>query len=72
METGAAVSVKINAIRLSLEFGLKSRKPAGKPHLTQAMRKKRLKFAKRHDSWDMDIEIQTFLFQQKHPHFGIS
>ena len=65
MEIGTAVSTKTIQRRSSLEFGLKSCKPARKPSLTQAMKKKRLDFVKRHAGWDIDIEIGTF-------HFNIS
>ena len=40
IDTGAAVCTKTIQRRLSLEFGLKSCKPARKPRLTEAMKKK--------------------------------
>ena len=52
IDTGTVVSTKTIQRRLSLEFGLKSRKPARKPRLTEAMKKKRLDFAKRHADWN--------------------
>ena len=55
MERGTVVSAKTIQRRLSLDFDLKSRKPARKPRLTQAMKKKRLDFAKRHASWDIEM-----------------
>ena len=60
MERGTVVSAKTIQRRLSLNFDLKSCKPARKPRLTQAMKKKRLEFAKRHASWDTDVEKGTF------------
>ena len=60
MEIGTAVSRKTLQRRSSLEFGLKSFKPARKPRLTHAMKKKRLDFTKRHASWNIDVEIETF------------
>jgi len=44
-----------DSTQLSLDFGLKSCKPARKPSLTQAMKKKRTDFAKRHSIWDIDM-----------------
>jgi len=55
MGRGTLVSTKMIQRRLSLEFGLKSCKPARKPRLTQAMKKKRLDFANRHASWDIEM-----------------
>ena len=52
IDTGTVVSTKTIQCRLSLEFGFKSRKPARKPRLTEAMKKKRLDFAKRHADWN--------------------
>ena len=71
MEIGTAVSTKTIQRRSSLEFGLKSCKPARKPSLTQAMKKKRPDFVNRHAGWDIDIEIGTFPVW-KHSHFNIS
>ena len=55
------ISTKSIHRRLSLEFGLKSCKLARKPCFTRAMKKKHTDFTKRHASWDIDIEIETFL-----------
>jgi len=55
MERWTVVSAKMIQRRLSLDFGLKSCKPARKQCLTQAMRKKHLDFAKRHVSWDTEM-----------------
>ena len=55
IDTGTAVSTKTIQRRLSLEFGLKSCKPARKPRLTEAMKKKRLDFAKRHADWNTEM-----------------
>jgi len=55
MERGTLVGTKTIQRRLSLDFGLKSCKPTRKPRLTQAMKKKRFDFAKRHASWDTDM-----------------
>ena len=62
IETSTAVSTKTIQRDLSLEFGLKSCKPTRKPRLTQSMKKKRLDFATRHASWDIDIEIKSFFY----------
>jgi len=37
---------------MSLQFALKSPNPAQKPHLTEAVKKKRLTFAKRYTNYD--------------------
>ena len=55
MKTVTAASTKAIQRRLSLEFGLKSCKPVQKPRLTRTMKKKRLDFAKRHASWDIEM-----------------
>ena len=55
IDTVTVVSTKTIQRRLSLEFGLKSRKLARKPRLTEAMKKKRLDFAKRHADWNTEI-----------------
>ena len=54
IDTGTVVSTKTIQHRLSLEFGLKSCKPVRKPRLTEAMKKKRLDFAKRHADWNTE------------------
>ena len=51
-ERGINMSEKTIRRRLSVDFGLKSYRPAQKPRLTEAMKKKRLEFAKRHLDWD--------------------
>ena len=48
---GTNVSVSTTSRRLSKEFDLNSRKPARKPRLMPAMKKKCLDFANRHVSW---------------------
>jgi len=63
MEIGAVVSAKTIQRRLSLDFGLKSYKPARKPRLTQAMKKKRLGLAKREETCQLrhrDVEKGSF------------
>ena len=55
INTGTVVSTKTIQRRLSLKFELKSCKPARKPRLTEALRKKRLDFAKRHADWNTGI-----------------
>ena len=55
IDTGTVVRTKMIQCRLSLEFGLKSCKPARKPHLTEAMKKKHPDFAKRHADWKTEI-----------------
>ena len=55
MEIGTVDSAQTIQHRFSLEFGLKSCKPARKPRLTQAMKKYRLDFAKRHANWDTEM-----------------
>ena len=60
MKTGTGVSTKTIQRKFTMEFCLKSCKPAGKPRLNQAMKKKHLDFAKKHASWDIDIEIESF------------
>ena len=50
IETGTAVSTKTIQCKLSLEFGLKSCKSTRKSRMTQAVKKTRLDFAKRHAS----------------------
>jgi len=50
-ETGSRISRRTISRRLTDEFGLKSRKPARKPRLTQAMKLKRLQFAKKYKDW---------------------
>ena len=55
METATAISTKTIQRRLSLKFGFKSCKPARQSRLTQAMKKKRLDFAKRHRHRDRDF-----------------
>ena len=67
MKTATEASTKAIQRRLSLEFGLKLCKPARKPRLTLAMKKKCLDFAKRHPSWDIDIEIKTFSVYENTP-----
>jgi len=57
MEIGTVVSAKTIQRRLSLEFVLTSCKSARKQRLTQAMKKKRLDFAKGHS----DVEKSTSL-----------
>ena len=47
-ERGIKISEKTIRRRLSLNFGLKSYRPAQKPRLTEAMKKRRLEFAKKH------------------------
>jgi len=59
-DTGKVVSTKTIQRRLSLEFGLKSCKPARKPRLTEAMNKKRLDFAKRHAGWNTEMWKRYF------------
>ena len=51
LERGVTVGRVTVSRRLSREFGLKSYKPARKPHLTPAMNAKRLAFAKKHQDW---------------------
>ena len=60
METSTTVRTKTIQRRLSLEFGVKSCKSAQKPHLTQAMKKKRPDFAKRHGGWDIEMQKKVF------------
>ena len=55
METGSVVSTNTLQRRLFLEFSLKSCKPAIKPCLTQAMKKKYLAFAKRYANWNLRV-----------------
>ena len=51
---GTNVSPITVSRRLSNEFGLKSHKPARKPHLTTAMKFQRLNFAKKCD-WIVEL-----------------
>ena len=60
METGTAVSIKTIQRKFTIEFCLKSCKPAGKPRLNQAMKKKHLDLAKRYASWDIEIKVEIF------------
>ena len=55
MERGTVVSDKTIQRGLSLDFGIKSCKPARKPRLPQAMKIKCLDFAKRHASWYIEM-----------------
>ena len=48
---GTEISRKTFSRRLVDDFGLKAHKPARKPRLTQAMKNKRLAFAKKHATW---------------------
>ena len=48
------VSSKTVKRRLTKDFGLKTFKPAKKPHLTPAMKLKRLNFAKKHINWSRE------------------
>ena len=61
MDTCTVVSTKTIQRRLSLEFGLKSCKLARNPRLTEAMKKKRLNFAKRHADWNTEIWKRVLL-----------
>ena len=62
IDTGTVVSTKTVQRRLSLEFGLKSCKPARKPYLTEAMKKKHLDFAERHADWNTEIWKRVLFF----------
>lgn len=44
-------SLQFLSMRISQQFGLKSRKSAAKPLFTSAMKKKRLTFSKHHQYW---------------------
>ena len=55
IDTGTVVSTKSIQCKLSLELGLKLCKPARKPCLTEAIKKRRLDFAKRHANWNTEI-----------------
>ena len=55
VDTSTVESTKTIQRKLSLEFGIKSCKPARKPRLTESMKKKRLDFAKRHADWNTEI-----------------
>ena len=54
LRKGCKVSLSTVSRRLSKEFDLKSYKPAKKPKLTSAMKKKRLDFARRYQNWTVD------------------
>ena len=51
LEKGTEISRRTVSRRLVDDFGLKAYKPARKPCLTQAMKNKRLAFAKKHAHW---------------------
>ena len=57
---GADISQRIVSRRLVINFGLKTRKPAKQPRLTQAMKAKRLSFAKKHAKWTIQQWQQVF------------
>ena len=64
METGTAVSTKqFNAGCLWNLASNHANQPENHA-LTQAMKKKRPDFAKRHASWEIDIRIETFSVYQ--------
>ena len=48
------ISISMVSHHLSKEFSLKSYKPATKPNLTLAMKKKRLSFADKHLNWTVE------------------
>ena len=63
-DIGTVVSAKTIKRRLSQEFGLKSSKPTLKPHLTRAMKGKRLDFAKKNASLDVDMWKKITFFSR--------
>lgn len=51
MNTSKRGSGEAVSMQLRIDFGLKSHKPAAKPRLTDAMKQKRLNFARRYRNW---------------------
>ena len=58
------ISKKAIRRRLSMDFGLKSYIPAEKSRLIEAMKKKRLEFAKKYLGWDTEV-WKNVLFSDK-------
>ena len=63
-EKNIKISKKAIRRRLSMDFGLKSYIPAEKSRLIEAMKKKRLEFAKKHLGWDTEM-WKNVLFSDK-------
>ena len=64
LKNGTDISIGTVSRRLSKEFGLKSYKPAVKPRLTSAMKKKKLSFAIKHLHWTVE-KWETVLFSDE-------
>ena len=61
---GTDISRRTVSRRLVDDFDLKAHKPAHKPRLTQAMKSKRLAFAKKHVKWTIQ-QWQQVLFSDQ-------
>jgi len=76
LERGVTAGRMTDYRRLSREIGLKSYKPAIKPHLTPAIKAKRLAFAKKHQDWTIaqlgkvmfsdEFTLQQFVVRKRH------
>ena len=61
---GTDISRRTVSRRLVDDFDLKAHKPAHKPRLTQAMKSKRLAFAKKHVKWTIQQWQQVLFFDE--------
>lgn len=76
LHSGTDISLKTISRRLVHDFGLASYKPAQKPRLTNNMKKKRLAFAKKYESWGEEewgkvlfsdeSSVQQFVVRKRH------
>ena len=61
-ERGIKINEKTIRRRLSMDFGLTSYRPAQKPRLIEAMKKKRLEFAKKNLEWNTKVWKNVYVF----------
>ena len=64
LKNGTDISISMISHPLSKEFSLKSYKPAAKPRLMSAMKKKRLSFANKYLHWTVKKWRKVLFFDE--------
>ena len=64
LRKGTIISKRTIRLHLSLEFGLKSCKPARKPRLTERMISKLLAFAHKYDNWSPEQWVNVIFLDK--------